>query len=453
MAANAIIFIVIFLLVASNNRLAADDFHYLVKTKELSVWSAMRFYYENWNPRWSATLMTNMVLSGYSSPTSLLLFHFVSLLFAFTAILSFAKAIILQLKLQVKRWHSVVLSAYLLVVIFYGSFSRDDTWFWITVNPMYFWGSFAAVMGSSLIIQKGWKPIRWLLTAILFLFTGGASETIAISTIIVLFFLGFATHGKQFAIHVDRKALHVATISCLIGFGIDIIGTGAQIRFSHLPQLSLSEKVLTGFWNYIKFTLKEIPLVLPIFMVGAAPFAFFGRKQLRFQLISWKELVLVNRKLWIIADLLVFVMAFTMAFSMGEMGPQRAWFPLTFVTLIFSVVFAYQLGTWLYIETKGKLYQVVILSLIFGIVAQIGIGFYQIKTTSIYAKAVDQRMEFITSTSPTNSVIELEPLPDSGWLFSTEITSDTSHFTNKHLGLYFGNDHAFMVRDTVTSTQ
>lgn len=453
MAANAIIFLVIFLLVASNNRLAADDLHYLVKTKELGVWNAMRFYYENWNPRWSATLMTNMVLNGYSSPISLLLFHFVSLLFAFSAIFSFVNAIILQLKLSVKRWHSVVLSAYLLVVIFYGSFSRDDTWFWITVNPMYFWGSFAAVMGGSLIIQKGWKPIRWLLTAILFLFTGGASETIAISTIIVLFFLGFVTHGKQFSIHIDRTALHVATISCLIGFGIDIIGTGAQVRFSHLPQLSLSEKVLTGFWNYIKFTLIEIPLVLPIFMVGAAPFAFFGRKQLRFQLISWKELVLVNRKLWVIADLLVFVMAFTMAFSMGEMGPQRAWFPLTFVTLIFSVVFAYQLGTWLYIESKAKLYQVVILSLTFGIIAQTGVGFYQIKTTSIYAKAVDQRMEFITSISPANSVIELEPLPDSGWLFSAEITSESTHFTNKQLGLYFGSEHAFVVLDTVNSTQ
>lgn len=453
MAVNAIIFLVIFLLVASNNRLAADDFHYLVKTKELGVWNAMLFYYDHWNPRWSATLMTNMVLNGYSTPISLLLFHFVSWLFAFAAIFSFVKAIILQLKLSVKRWHSAVLSMYLMAVIFYGSFTRDDTWFWITVNPMYFWGSFAAILGGSLILQKRWKPIRYLLTALMFMYAGGASETIAISTIIVLFFLGFVTHGKQFAIQVDRTTLHVATISCLIGFGIDIIGTGAQVRFSHLPQLSLSEKVLTGFWNYIKFTLKEIPIVLPVFMVGAAPFAFFGRKQLRFQLISWKELVLVNRKLWVIADLLVFVMAFTMAFSMGEMGPQRAWFPLTFVTLIFSVVFAYQLGTWLYIETKGKLYQVVILSLIFGIVAQIGVGFYQVKTTSIYAEAVDKRMEFITSSSLVNSVIELEPLPDSGWLFSAEITSDTSHFTNKHLGLYFGNDHVFMVRDTVTSTQ
>lgn len=453
MAANAIIFIVIFLLVASNNRLAADDFHYMVKTEELGIWNAMLFYYQNWNPRWSATLMTNMVLSGYSSPTTLLLFHFVSLLFAYAAIFSFVRAIILQLNLLMKRWHSTVLSMYLIAVVFYGSFSRDDTWFWITVNPMYFWGSFAAVLGGSLILHRGWKPIRWLLTAIMFLYAGGASETIAISTIIVLFFLGFVTHGKQFSIHIDRTALHVATISCLIGFGIDIIGTGAQVRFSHLPQISLSEKVLTGFWNYIKFTLKEIPFVLPVFLIGVAPFAFFGRKQLRFQLISWKELILVNRKLWIAADLLVFIMAFTMAFSMGEMGPERAWFPLTFVTLIFSVVFAYQLGTWLYIKTRGKLYQVVFLSLIFGIIVQIGMGVYQVKTTSAYAKAVDQRMDLISSISTSNEIIELEPLPDSGWLFSAEITSDTSHFTNKHLSSYFGNDHVFVVRDTVTSTQ
>lgn len=453
MAANAIAFVVIFLLVASNDRLAADDFHYLVKTKELGIWDAMRFYYQNWNPRWSATLMTNTVLNSYSSTTSLLLFHFASLMFAFAAVFAFVKAVIAQMKLSLKNWQSTVLAMYLLAVIFYGSFSRDDTWFWLTVNPMYFWGSFSAVLGGSTILMKGWKLIRIPLTALLFLYAGGASETVAISAIVVLFFLGFVTHKKQFPIQIDRTALHVATIGCLIGFGIDVAGHGAQVRFAHLPQLTLSEKALVGFWNYIKFTLKEIPLTLPAFIVGAAPFAFLGRKQLHFQLISWKELLLVDRKLWIIADLLVFVMAFTMAFSMGEMGPERAWFPLTFVVLIFSVVFAYQLGTWLYIQTKGKLYQLVMLSLMLALFFQVGMGFYQVRTTSIYAKAVDQRMEFISALSPTDSVIELQPLPFSGWLFSAEITADTSHFTNKHLGLYFQNKHAFVLRDTVTSSQ
>ncbi len=453
MTVNAVVFALIFIAVARNNRLAADDFHYLVKTRELGIWNAMRFYYENWNPRWSATLVTDTVLKNYSSTTTLLGFHLCSLMLAIASFYAFVKALVTQMKLPLKNIQALVIAMYLAAVLFYGSFSRNDTWFWLTVNPMYFWGSFAAVLGGSLVVLSGWKNVRTVLVAILFLYAGGASETVAITSLVTLFFLGIITDRQQFAIQLDRSILHVATVSCLIGFGIDLLGAGVKVRFHHLPQLSVGERILVGLFNYIKFTLIEIPRTLPVFMLGMAPFAFLGRKHLRFQLITWKESLLADRKLWILSDLLVFIFSFSMAFSMGEMGPKRAWFPLSFIVLLFSLVFAYQLGTYLYIRTKGKLFQLVILSQVVAILAQLVLGVYQIRVTSAYAAAVDERMELLSDLEQEPEIIELEPLPNSGWLFSAEISTDTAHFTNKQLSAYFGGNNTFVLKDTLTSSQ
>ncbi|MDP6909193.1 MAG: hypothetical protein QF371_06795, partial [Flavobacteriales bacterium] len=277
---NATLFVVIFLAVAFNYRLAADDFHYLVKSKNLGIWDAMLFYYHNWNPRWSATLVTNAFLAAYSSPLTLFLFHLSSLVLGAISIFSFLHGIGQHLSLPFTRLQLTLFSFYLLGALFYGAFSKDDSWYWITVAPMYLWGSFAAVLGGSFILQKWNRPLRSLLIGLWFLYAGGASETIAIATLAILFYLGFVTHGNQTENVIDRTALHLATISCFIGFGIDITGAGALVRYEHLPHLSITDKMLVGFWNYLKITFVEIPLTLPFILLFVSPLAYFGRKQL-----------------------------------------------------------------------------------------------------------------------------------------------------------------------------
>jgi hypothetical protein len=59
----------------------------------------------------------------------------------------------------------------------------------------------------------------------------------------------------------------------------------------------------------------------------------------------------------------------------------------------------------------------------------------QYTLTTEYAKKYDERMEYIESKrlNYTNEVLELPPLPLSGMLFSAELSTDTSHFSNQHL--------------------
>ena len=210
---------------------------------------------------------------------------------------------------------------------------------------------------------------------------------------------------------------------------------------------------MVGFWNYFKFLFKEIPLTLPIVILFVSPLLFFGRKQLQFQRIALIEMFWGNRKLWGIVDILIALLAFSLAFAMGEMGPKRAWFPLNVAVFMVCCVFAYQFGTWAYIRLKGKLFIVVVCAQVLLIGFQVWRGIGQVQSTSAYAEAYGQRMQLIQEQLSTSECpMELEPLPNSGWLFSAEITSDTTDFRNRHLKLYFGDSCQFILSEKVISS-
>lgn len=452
MSLNAMAFVGIFLSVAFNYRLAADDFHHVSLIRELGIWDAMVFYYDNWNTRWSSILVTNTFLAYGENKIVLFLFHCCSLLLGSVTFYSVIRSLVKSLGIPLSKTHSFISAVYLLLVAFYSSFSKPDSWFWITVNPMYLWGALVALLGGSLILQKWYPPVRQLLVAILFLYVGGASESDAICALVVLLYVGVQTR-RNTTKSIDRNALHIATIFCMIGFGISMLGTGIEIRREHLPHYPISERLLVGMWNYIKFNLKEIPSILPIAVIGVTPIGFWGRKHLRFQLMSIKDVVWANHKLWILADLMVAILAMSIGFVMSEMGPQRTWLPLTFLTLMVAVTLGYQLGSWVYIFSKGRLFQLVVASQVVLLVFQSISGYQQISKTNTYAKAVDERMVHIAENHASNAIIQLQPLPDSGWLFSADISTDSAHFSNQHLKRFFNTNCTFIANERVTSVQ
>ncbi|MGB1316936.1 MAG: hypothetical protein ACPG5W_01950, partial [Flavobacteriales bacterium] len=160
-----------------------------------------------------------------------------------------------------------------------------------------------------------------------------------------------------------------------------------------------------------------------------------------------------NKKLWGLADLTIVIIAFSLAMVMGEMGPTRTWLPITFIVVSVAAFIAYQLGTWVYIKSNGKLFQLVVIAQIMILAFQAFTGYSQYRTTKLYSAAVDERMHQI-STLKTDflTIQELEPLPDPGWLFTSEISTDTSHFSNKHLELFFENKFHLAVKEPVSSS-
>ena len=450
MGINVIVFCVIFLLISSNQRLAADDYHYLIKTRDLGIWDSAVYYYNNWNSRWASSLARAVFLNVSGSNLSFVFLNLISLVFGLISVRAILSTLVSQTKIPIKRRQHWLLASYILLILFHASIAKSDTWFWLSSTPSYLWGAFAAILGISLLFKPKTSVPRLFLSALLFTYVGGSSESVALAILIGLCYLGFITHKKVQRITVNRKALHLATIICLIAFGISLVGPGLEIRKSFLPQYAFSDKLMIGFWNYFKFNFKEIPLQLPLIILMVAPFGFLGRKHLQFQLISIREIFWANKRLWGLADLTIAFIAFALAFVMGEMGPTRTWLPITFIMVAVAVFIAYQLGTWVYIKSNGKLVHMVIATQIVLLSYQLVTGSTQITKTRAYAEAVDQRMNLIPTLHPDLSKIhQLKPLPDSGWLFSAEISSDTAHFTNDHLELFFNNRYNLMVKDRV----
>jgi hypothetical protein len=449
MALNAIAFLFIFMWVASNYRLAADDYHHLSTIREHGIWGSMIYYYQNWNPRWSSILVTNTFLSFENLRVSLLAFFVSTIAIGTTAMYSMLSAINRLFQLPFSKVQIAVLAVYLLATTFYISFSKDDSWFWITVAPMYLWGTLLAILGASLLLHQWGGLVRRAVVFLLFIYVGGSSESAAIVSLITFLFVGFKYRNKTTP-WLDKTALHLAILGCLIGFGILLSGPGIEIRREHLPHHPLFDRVAVGLMNYIKFDLIEIPLRIPLLIFFVAPFGFFGRKQLRLQLVSWKEIFWTNRTIWIFSDIIILILAMSLGVVMSEMGPTRTWLPLTPLVLVVGVITAYQMGTWVYIHSKGKLFLLVVTTQIVVLGFQVYSGVDQINTTSNYTEKVDDRMEEIESKG-NEKLVHLSSLPESGWLFSAELSSDSLHHTNKHLSMFYNNKHVFVVEDDLSS--
>lgn len=451
MSINAIAFVVIFLLVAYQYRLAWDDYHYAAMVRELGVWDAMKYYYNNWSPRWSSILVVNSFLTHAKNQSVLFLFHLCSLTFGVLAVSSFTASLKRKLQLPITKPQTVLIGTYVLAIVFYSSFSKADTWFWLTASPMYLWGVLASVLGGSLLLQNWNYRIRYPLIVFVFLYVGGSSESAALFSLTVLLFVGLFLRNSISSI-MDRKALHLATISCMIGFGICMVGDGIEVRREHLPSYPAQDRLLVGLWNYVKFNFYEIPKMLPLVVLAVVPFGFFGRKHLRFQLISFRDVFWSNKKLWFLADFCIAILALALGWVMCEMGPHRTWFPITMLVVAVAIALAYQLGSWAYIVSKGHFFKLVVL-------AQILFLSYQVYEVSVnlpkavtYAEAHDARSTFLNKTV-FDSPISVVPLPQSGWLLSGDISTDPNRFTNKHLGLFFKSEYPIIADSTLTSFQ
>ena len=452
MGLNVLVFLASFMAVSINQRLAADDFHYLLKVNEIGI-GVYSLLLQPLEHEMGIFHFSSIVPKTFGLNSVILVANCFSIMFGLLSVQSLIKGLMSVTKIEVSRVKQWLISGYILMVIFLITFDKADTWFWLSSTPSYLWGCFAAILGGSLLLKPRNSVVRFVYIAVVFLYVGGSSESVALSTIIALCYLGFITKKETQTITINRKALHLATIVCLVSFGITLIGPGLDVRKEYLPQYPISDKFLVGLWNYVRFNFKEIPLVLPLVILAVAPFGILGRKQLRFQLITIREIFWANKKLWGLADLTIAIIALSLALVMGEMGPTRTWLPITFIVVAVAVFVAYQLGTWVYIKSNGKLIHLVVGAQILLFSFQGWSGYTQVRTTNQYAVAVDERMKTIAShESIWGDVLVLNKLPESGWIFSSEITSDTAHFSNNHLELFFANKHNLAIKEPVSSS-
>ena len=131
----------------------------------------------------------------------------------------------------------------------------------------------------------------------------------------------------------------------------------------------------------------------------------------------------------------VFLNQLMVVYALGGLSPDRSGMASTVVIAIILVRYLFLLGNYHQQKYNGLKY-----ILILNAVGLILLNVYSTDTHYTYAKAVDERIEFIGRND--NGIIQVKPLPYSGYIYSAEITTDAANFKNQHLknGLGTKND-------------
>lgn len=443
--ANGLLMLALILAVARYDRLAADDLRYLSLTEEHGPWGAMVQLYRNWNPRWSATLLVDLLLIELN-PQSLWLYVSAALAGLICAFGILISALNHRFDLRFDRSMTSSLSIYFTGALFLITPVKWDIWYWLTTGPMYLLNVVALLLATGLVLHRKVKAMFGAVPLLfLGLYAGGANEAMAISAIIASAYILFMPDALK---EEERTKLHLVTIGVCIGLAILALGPGIWVRHGAASDIGAVGRIVVAAKTYLRTVVIDIPFSLPMAVLVLLPIAGFGMRSFSLQCSGWRHLIMAHSSALLLIDVLVLVNAALLAFALGDHGPNRAWFiiPLS-VTLLMAVV-AFRSGAWL-LSIAGSRTGLLITLTQIGLSALLILQFcIEVPKAESYAKSYDIREALIRSIpdSETDTLVILEPLPDAGWLPDADITSDTTHFSNRFLSERAGGRVRFLAK-------
>jgi len=189
------------------------------------------------------------------------------------------------------------------------------------------------------------------------------------------------------------------------------------VRRSVLGSYGILEAVYINVKSLGILFIRKLPDVLPTAIFALLPFVYLGGK-LR-EAPSIKTLGIATG----IFGLMAFVNHYPIAYVMGDIGPDRALAPISFYLVILMVMVALHIGSRL----EKKRLPLIGLT----IFINLAVAFNQYELVSKYSTAVDARIEKALAGCD-DAVLELDPLPESGMLYSGKLSTNPKFFSNEH---------------------
>ena len=444
LTACSILFLFLFFILSYYNRLAADDLYYLGGYSEIGIWGCMRDLYFGYSGRWSAYLLTGWIVSMNEVKWSHLVFNFFTFFTLITVVYLLIRKIFSEkINIILSPKIAVLFSVILTGNMFFASYSIGETWFWLVQVCTYLWSIIMSLVLLYVLIDNKMNPIRIFLLIISALFIGGASGSYALVNIFFLtaylFFsnvrvTNYSSLSFQKSRNINNKII-IALFFLLVAFTITMIAPGNEVRYGLLPKGSFIHLLWVQIKSFIKIIFIKTPFKLPYLILFSFPWFILGniltgnkkKKKLMSLLYSYTHYFLI-------ALVLIFIFLLPTSFIMGELGPDRSLSLISFfVVFCFATAF-FDAGTKIKISKKiFQSLQYISMFCTIGILIFHLVNQYSI--TKKYANAIDSRIGLLKTLSKKEqkNIIELEPLPSSGMLYSAEISVDTSHFTNYFL--------------------
>lgn len=445
-----ILFLLLFATLSFNSRLATDDYYFIWDVQTNGVLSSVHSQYMEWCGRYAATLaMDWMYLFGLDQNWYVMI-PFCSFLLLFSGIFFLFKVFNKKFKIELSFYFLLFLGLNFSALLYFLSFDFGETWFWYCSLSSYLWSIIAFVWLLVVLFSDYSGPISYFFLLVLATYIGGASEVYAVAYafIIGLIFLYLKKqHSSLSDIFKDvlgRKILFVSIVFS-IAFLIFLIAPGNYVRDNLFPERNIPDTFLITAKSIAKIVLFYLPNKLLYIVCFASPFFVLGYSSSKKILLLGTSFRSFFVRITVVFMVSVIVLLLVICYVMVETGPPRIMFIISFLFSIYLVVVSFVFGqTCAFREDRIKLFLWAA-----GLVSLVCVTYHliiQTKITFEYSSAVDARIEQLMILKKENkspSPVYLKPLPSAGMLYSTEISTNTSHFTNKELKL--GLDLSFQV--------
>lgn len=419
-------FLLLYIALVYNNRLAADDFHVIDNVKKHGVLGSIGYEYESWSGRWSATLLSHAA-TAYIMRFPWLM-PFIQLLIAGVFSISlyhFLRNSNICKPYRSKFWDRFSFAITSTAILFLATINKGETWMWWCASFTYLLGTASILMGAALILDEKNSLLKDLCCILCLTYAGGASEPAAATTLVALVALWVLRSGKSTMLKTpnhNKKRLIYAIAALSISFGVCLSAPGNEIRSELLPKVGGMESLVVNFKMLGILLIKHLPLALLILATGVP-----GLLACKQQDLSLKSNVKKTCFQLTAIAILVFIYQWTITKVTGDVAADRATLFIVLCMMIASIL-AYKL---LSERISTSFLQSISLLAVAGVLTYH--LFSQIQTTTIYAKAYDLRMQTLFDAEKNQTTPTLAPLPPSGFLYSAEISSDSTHHSNVHL--------------------
>ncbi len=186
-----VIFILLYVVLASNNRIAHDDYYSIYIVNKLGIIDSIIYQYDNWCTRYISVFLSFTISSLLKYKYTLFIYNIlllqlfiISIYYSLNACKKLLNESVRNDKLQILNYSVFFVSA-----IFYASFNIGETWFWLSSTSTYLLSVIMLFFAFSFIFNNKKNMANKVSIALVSVFIGGSNGTLSLLLLLVLFVL------------------------------------------------------------------------------------------------------------------------------------------------------------------------------------------------------------------------------------------------------------------------
>jgi len=426
----SLIFILSYLIIAWFNRFTKDDFIFLEMARDNLILENVRYFYFNWEGPLGGLIIWFTSLPFFEHFQTPYIVNVISLNLIIIGIAVFYKSLF-----KTNAILSLTFSGFIAMDMYYNGLAISEVWFWMNGNFVYLALFGVILLGIGLLLSNKYY---WF-GVFIFLFAGSMRLNFSA---ILLFSFGLIFIYKVINNEKLTWRFYLPFFLLLAGTLIYIVAPGNYIRKSHFEiSYAISDIFIAVSKMSIDYLYDYVLVKFPYHLVFLFPISFLLHlRQDEYPRI--KSLLSAKNIAYLIvfAIFVLLVQNFVLYMAKGSNTLRT----LTMVSFVFSSTLAIILTYFLSIVHKRISIRFAYIALFFAAMLLIRRTHINYPIVKNYSEAVDERTHLILdykenySSNPIDTLL-LDPLPPSGWLHSSEITSieSTSDWINEGIEDYY----------------